>query len=61
VYAVEVESYHNVESALHIAFGPNRINPIREFFQSEEDQAVVILKVLAIDHSIQNSTLLVSR
>lgn len=46
VYAVEVESHHNVESALHIAFGPNRINPNREFFQIEEDQAVAILKVL---------------
>lgn len=46
VYAVEVESHHNVESALHVAFGPNRINPNREFFQIEEDQAVAILKVL---------------
>lgn len=46
VYAVEVDSYHNVENALHIAFGPNRINPNREFFQIEEDQAVAILKVL---------------
>lgn len=46
VYAVEVESHYNVESALHTAFGPNRINPNREFFQIEEDQAVAILKVL---------------
>jgi hypothetical protein len=46
VYAVEVDSKHNVEVALHTAFGPNRINPGREFFQIESEQAVAIMKVL---------------
>lgn len=46
VYAVEVADCSKVESALHIAFGPSRINPNREFFQIDAEQAVSILKLL---------------
>jgi hypothetical protein len=34
-----------IEKALHIAFGPHRINPKREFFRIEPDQAIAILKL----------------
>jgi hypothetical protein len=46
VYAIAVADCSNVESALHIAFGPSRINPNREFFQIDPEQAVAILKLL---------------
>lgn len=35
-----------MERALHIAFAPNRINPKREFFKIEAQQAIAILKLL---------------
>ncbi len=46
VYAIEVVDCSKVESALHIAFGPNRINPNREFFKIDYEQAIAILKLL---------------
>jgi len=46
VYAVQVDDCSKVESALHVAFGPNRINPNREFFKIEPEQAMAILKLL---------------
>ena len=33
VYAVRVPNCERVETALHTAFGPDRINPRREFFE----------------------------
>ena len=45
-YACEVDDCRNVERALHIAFGPNRIAANREFFDIEIEQAIVILKLL---------------
>ena len=44
--AVEVEDIHKVEKALHIAFGPQRINPKREFFKIDEIQAISLLELL---------------
>ena len=35
-----------VENALHTAFGPNRINPSREFFQIETEQVEALLQVM---------------
>ena len=35
-----------IESALHTAFGPNRLNPSREFFQLEPEQVEVLLRVM---------------
>ena len=46
VYAVEVEDCSKVEIALHIAFGPYRINPKREFFRIDPEQAIAVLKLL---------------
>jgi len=37
-YACRVPNSDEVESALHIAFGPQRINPKREFFRIEPEQ-----------------------
>lgn len=46
VYAIEVDDCSKVESALHIAFCPSRINPNREFFKIDSEQAIAILKLL---------------
>ncbi len=46
VYAVEVNDCSTVEKALHIAFNPNRVNPKREFFSIDPEQAIAILKLL---------------
>ncbi|MDE2860311.1 MAG: GIY-YIG nuclease family protein [Chloroflexota bacterium] len=35
-----------VENALHIAFGPNRVHPYREFFQIESEQVEAVLQVM---------------
>ncbi|MBK6819510.1 MAG: GIY-YIG nuclease family protein [Bacteroidetes bacterium] len=35
VYAAKVSNYEKVEKALHIAFGLDRLNPNREFFEIE--------------------------
>jgi len=45
-FAVEVEDCSKVETALHIAFDPSRVNPKREFFNIEPEQAIAILKLL---------------
>jgi hypothetical protein len=46
VYAIEVDDCSKVEAAMHIAFGPSRVNPSREFFKIEAEQAIAILKLL---------------
>jgi hypothetical protein len=46
VYAIEVDDCSKVEAAMHIAFGPSRVNPNREFFKIEAEQAIAILKLL---------------
>lgn len=46
VYAIEVDDCKKVESALHIAFGPSRVNPNREFFKIDAEQAIAILKLI---------------
>lgn len=46
VYAVEVDDCSKVELALHIAFGPSRVNPKREFFDIDPEQAIAVLKLL---------------
>lgn len=48
VYASEVSDPLKVERALHNAFGPQRINPKREFFQIDPGQAIGILKLLEV-------------
>lgn len=49
VYAAKVLNYEKVEKALHIAFGPDRINPKREFFEIDPMQAIAIIKLMEIE------------
>ena len=49
VYAGKVKDAKKVERSLHQAFSPNRINPSREFFDIDESQAIVILKLLDME------------
>ena len=48
VIAREIEDRQaaEIERALHTAFGPNRVNPSREFFQVEPEQVEVLLRVM---------------
>ena len=39
------DSATKLEKALHMAFGPNRVNPRREFFEIEVDQVDAILSI----------------
>ena len=50
VYAATVNNIDDVERALHVAFSPNRLNPKREFFEIEANQAIAIIKLLQIDN-----------
>ena len=43
---METREAADIESALHTAFGPYRINPSREFFEIDPEQARVILQVM---------------
>lgn len=45
-FACRVEESLRVETALHTAFSPQRINPKREFFRIDPEQAIAILKLL---------------
>ena len=47
VFACEVDDCKLVENSLHKAFYPNRINPKREFFEIDPEQAVVILRLFS--------------
>lgn len=48
-FAGRVADVKAVERAFHIAFGPYRINPNREFFEIENTQAVELLKLMCIE------------
>ena len=43
---IEDRGAAEIERALHTAFGPNRINSSREFFQVEPEQVEVLLRVM---------------
>jgi hypothetical protein len=49
VYAAKVSNFEKVEKALHIAFGPDRVNPKREFFAIDPAQAIAIIKLMEIE------------
>ena len=49
VFACHVENHDQVELAMHRAFDPYRVNPRREFFRIEPEQAVAILQLLHED------------
>ena len=44
--ATLVDDVNSVERALHTAFGPQRINPKREFFEIEAEQVTALLNVI---------------
>lgn len=48
-YAAKVKDAKEVEKAFHTAFAPNRINPNREFFEIESEQAIALLRLFAIE------------
>lgn len=45
-FAGRVPDESKVEKAFHLAFGPYRINPKREFFQIEPEQAIALLQLM---------------
>jgi hypothetical protein len=49
VFACRVEDAARVEQALHIAFGPQRVNQRREFFRIDPEQALAILRLLHVE------------
>ena len=59
-WEIEDKEAVEIERALHLAFGPNRINSSREFFEMEPEQVEVLLRVMpgrdvtpqAVDQSI---------
>jgi hypothetical protein len=53
-FACRVENAKDVEKALHIAFSPSRINPKREFFRIEAEQAIAILQLLHTEEATQD-------
>ncbi|PNG45926.1 MULTISPECIES: GIY-YIG nuclease family protein [unclassified Variovorax] len=42
VYACNVPDARKVEQALHVALGPDRINPSREFFRTSPTQVLAV-------------------
>lgn len=46
-FAGKVEDVSKVEKAFHTAFGPNRVNKNREFFQIEPEQAIALLELMS--------------
>ena len=45
-FAGRVKNETEVERRFHIAFGPYRINPNREFFEIEPEQAITLLQLM---------------
>ena len=49
-YAAKVADMDKVEKAFHQAFGPNRVNPKREFFSIQPEQAIALLELMAVEN-----------
>lgn len=49
-FAGRVLDAKKVEKAFHIAFGPQRINPSREFFKIDPMQAIALLELLSVEN-----------
>ena len=48
-YAARVEDMDKLEKAFHNAFGPYRVNPRREFFEIEPEQAIGLLDLMKLE------------
>ena len=46
-YAAKVKDVDKTEKAFHTAFSPNRVNPKREFFNIDPEQAIAVLELMA--------------
>ena len=55
-FACRVENAEEVERALHLAFGPDRVNPKREFFEIDPEQAIAILRLLHTEDATNEIT-----
>ena len=53
-YAAKVTDEGQVERAFHRAFGPYRVNPKREFFTIEAEQAIALLELMALENVTPN-------
>ena len=49
VHTAKVKDQNEIEAALNLAFGPYRINPKREFFNTEPEQAITLLKLIKLN------------
>ena len=49
-FAGRIADEGKVERAFHLAFGPYRINPKREFFEIEPEQAIALLELMVIEN-----------
>ncbi len=48
-FAGRVADESKVEKAFHLAFGPYRLNPKREFFQIAPEQAITLLELMIVE------------
>ena len=48
-YAAKVNNVDKTEKAFHTAFEPSRVNPRREFFNINPEQAIAVLELMAIE------------
>ena len=48
-YAAKVKDVDKTEKAFHTAFEPSRVNPKREFFNINPEQATAVLSLMAIE------------
>ena len=45
-WEIEGRDAGEIETALHTAFGPHRVNPSREFFEMDPEQVQVLLRIM---------------
>ena len=48
-YAAKVKDVDKTEKVFHTAFEPSRVNPKREFFNINPEQAIAVLSLMAIE------------
>lgn len=48
-FAGRIADEARVEKAFHLAFGPYRVNPRREFFSIEPEQAIALLELMVVE------------
>jgi hypothetical protein len=48
-FACQVKDAHEVERALHMAFGDARLNPNREFFKIGPERVIAVLRLLRVE------------